>query len=227
MIKAVVFDLDDTLYNERDFVYKGFMEVAKYICDKYHMEIQEIYNSILEIFHKDGRGKVFNRLCDKYNLNEDIDNLVEIYRNATPTLNLYDDATYILERLRGNYLLGIITDGKNTVQWNKIRSLNLEKYMDKIIVTDDYGKEYWKPSEEPYKDMLNFFRIKSKECIYIGDNPCKDFISAKKLGIHTIRIIREIGDYMNIFISDEFEAEYKVKSLIDVELIIDLINKKE
>lgn len=202
------------------------MEVAKYLNKKFNLDIDEIHNSILHIFHKYGRGKIFDILCDKYSINESIDKLVEIYRNTVPNIKLYNDTVHILETLKNNYYLGIITDGKNTVQWNKIKALDVEKYMDKIIVTDDYGLEYWKPSKEPYKTMLKHFNIKPKECIYIGDNPHKDFISAKALGINTVRIIREVGDHINTFLSEEYEADYKINSLTEVEKIIDLINEK-
>ncbi len=54
--------------------------------------------------------------------------------------------------------------------------------MDKIIVTDDYGKEYWKPSIRPFQMMLEYFNIKPEEAVYIGDNPNKDFLPCKELG---------------------------------------------
>lgn len=226
MIKAVVFDLDDTLYNERDFVYSGFMEVAKYLDKKFDLDAHIIYKSMLDIFCEKGRGKIFDILCDIHSIDESIDKLIEIYRNTKPNIKLYNDAIYILNRLQEHYSLGIITDGKNTVQWNKLKALDVEKYMDKIIVTDDHGREYWKPSKEPYKTILKYFDVESRECIYIGDNPHKDFISAKKLGMNTIRIIREVGDHMNTFLSKEYEADYRINSLIEVGKIIDLINEK-
>ncbi len=180
----------------------------------------------MHIFHIHGRGKIFNVLCKEYSIDENIDKLVQIYRNAVPDIKLYDDAVYILKTLKSNYYLGIITDGKNIVQWNKIKALNVEKYIDKVIVTDDYGREYWKPSKEPYRDILKYFNIKPGECIYVGDNPHKDFVSAKALGVNTIRIIREVGEHINTFLSKEQEADYKINRLTEVERIIDLINEK-
>ncbi len=193
---------------------------------KYGLNVDEVYKSILHIFYGHGRGKIFNVLCEEYSIDENMDKLVQIYRNTVPNIKLYDDAVCILKTLKSNYYLGIITDGKNTVQWNKIKALNVEKYIDKVIVTDDYGREYWKPSKEPYKDILKYFNIKPGECIYIGDNPHKDFVSAKALGINTIRIIREVGAHMNTFLSKEHEADYKINCLTEVERIIDLINEK-
>ncbi|MEW9093550.1 MAG: HAD-IA family hydrolase [Clostridiaceae bacterium] len=216
MIKAVIFDLDDTLYNERDFVYGGFREVARYLSLKYNLKEEEIFKIMIEILNELGRGKIFNTICDKYNLKEDISELVKIYRETIPKLFLYEDGEYILNKLKGKYKLGIITDGKASVQWNKIKALNLEKYVDKIIVTDDYGKEFCKPNEFVFKEMTKHFNLKGEECVYIGDNPNKDFIGARKVGFKTIRVIRDMGDHMKTFLSKEYEADIEIKNLKDL-----------
>ncbi|NMA84917.1 MAG: HAD family hydrolase [Epulopiscium sp.] len=223
MIKVVLFDLDDTLYNERDFVYSGFMAVAKYISEKHGLCIEEVYEKILDIFYKKGRGRIFNILCEMYSIEEDIHTLVGIYRETKPSIELYEDARYILDKLKGDYQLGIITDGKNTVQWSKIKALGIERYMDKIIVTDDHGRDYWKPSEKPYQAMLEYFGGDPKEFVYIGDNPHKDFISCKKLGMHTVRVIRELGDHMQVCLGDQYEADYNVNTLYELESIFNLL----
>jgi len=220
MIKVILFDLDDTLYNERDFVFSGFMEVAKYISEKHNLDLNSLYEDILDIFREKGRGKVFNILCEKYSLEENIESLVDIYRNTVPNVKLYDDALYMLENLKDKYKLGLVTDGKNTVQWNKIKALDIEKYMDKIIVTDDLGRDYWKPSTKPFMLMIEHFGGAPEEYIYIGDNPNKDFIGCKRLGINTIRIIREVGDYMSTFLDKEYEADFNIKSLLELENIL-------
>ncbi|HHV27336.1 MAG TPA: HAD-IA family hydrolase [Tissierellia bacterium] len=219
MIKVVLFDLDDTLYNEREFVYCGFKEVSKYLSDKYQVSCESLYSCILNIFKIKGRGKIFNFLCEKYDFKEDIDELVRIYRYNEGEINLYKDANYVLENFKGKYKLGLITDGYKGTQWNKIKSLDIEKYMDKVIVTDDYGKDYWKPSIKPFQIMLEDFNIKPKECVYVGDNPNKDFIPCKKLGINSVRIIRPIGDHMNTFLDKDYEADFNIKSLLELENI--------
>jgi len=117
--------------------------------------------------------------------------------------------------------LGLITDGDKGAQLNKIKLLDLQKYMNKIIITDEYGKEYWKPSIKPFKMILEYFNIDSKESIYIGDNPNKDFIPCKKLGINTVRIIRPIGYYSNTFLNENYEADYNIKSLLELENILE------
>lgn len=220
MIKLVAFDLDDTLYNEKDFVFGAFKEVAKYISLKHNLSSESLYEDMIAILKMYGRGKIFNIICKKYNIDENIMALVQVYRNSKPKLNLYEDSIEILDKLKGKYKLGLITDGFASVQWNKIMSLNIEDNFDKIIVTDDLGKQYWKPNTLAFNIMKDSFKLSSKECIYIGDNPNKDFIGAKAAGYKTIRIIRQVGDYIHIRLDEEHEADYEVNSLNEIIPII-------
>ncbi|WBW95452.1 HAD family hydrolase [Oceanirhabdus sp. W0125-5] len=217
MIKGVIFDLDDTLYNEKYFVYEGFKAVGEYLAEKYMLDYEEIYVNMMNILKKSGRGKIFNIICNKYDINEDILTLVEVYRNVKPKLELYEDAQYILKKFKGKYKLGLITDGLAKVQWNKIRSLDLEKYFDNIRVTDDLGEEFWKPNEHVFLEMIKSLNCKPEEAVYIGDNPNKDFIGARKININTIRIIRPQGDYMQLKLTEEYEADFEITSLDKLE----------
>jgi putative hydrolase of the HAD superfamily len=219
MKKAFIFDLDDTLYREKDFVYEGFREVCKHLSKKYNLKEEKLFKTTIEVLETQGRGKIFNILCEKYNIKEDIKKLVNIYRNVKPKIELYEDAKYILDKFKNKFKLGIITDGKSSVQWNKIKALNLNKMVDKIIVSDDYGKEYWKPNQHVFLEMARYFNIDPKQCVYIGDNPNKDFIGAKKIGFKTIRIIREEGEHMKTFLDKEYEAHYNIKKLVELEEI--------
>ena len=221
MIKLIIFDLDDTLYNEIDFVYGGFTEVAVFLSNKYEINKDILFKDMVEILNSQGRGKIFDYICEKYHFEENIGNLVRIYRHHKPKIFLYNDAYEVLEKFKAKYKLGLITDGYKDTQWNKIKALNIEKYMDKIIVTDDYGKEYWKPSIRPFQMMLEYFNIKPEEAVYIGDNPNKDFLPCKELGINSIRIIRPIGDHMNTFLDEKHEANYNIKSLLELENILE------
>lgn len=221
MIKLLAFDLDDTLYNEKDFVFGAFKEVSEYLSNKYNLNLEDIYSDMINILEIHGRGKIFNIVCDNYNINEDIKALVQVYRNAKPKLKLYEDSVEILNKLKYNYKLGLITDGLAYVQWNKIKLLEVENYFDNIIVTDDLGREYWKPHTMPFINMAEKFKLLPNECVYIGDNPNKDFYGAKKLGYKTIRLIREAGDHIHVRLDSEYEADYEISSLNEIIPIIE------
>lgn len=217
MIKVIIFDMDDTLYKEYDFVFGGFKVVANYIEKKYLINSNKIYNEIINIFNKEGRGQIFDKICDKYNIDEDIKSLVDIYRYHKPNIELYDDAEEILKWCKENNIkTGLITDGMSKIQWNKIKALKLDKKIDKIIVSDDFGEEYWKPHIRTYKEIMEYFNVKGENAIYVGDNPKKDFIGAKTMKINTVRICRDTGDYSNIIVEQALEAEKIIRSLREI-----------
>ncbi|WP_315077713.1 HAD-IA family hydrolase [uncultured Clostridium sp.] len=226
MIKLIMFDLDDTLYYEKEYVLCAFEDVANYLGNKYNKNTILLYERMKEIFEKQGRGKIFNIICEENNFNEDINKLINIYRNCKPKLNLYNDSVEILKWLRRKrYKMGIITDGCARVQWNKIKGLDIETLVDRIIVTDDIGREFWKPHKRSYLDMIDYFDVAKNECIYIGDNPNKDFIGAKELGIKTIRIIRENGDHIYTFLEEKYEADFNINNLLELKNLLKKINK--
>lgn len=198
MIKLLIFDLDDTLYYEKEYVLCAFRNVCRFLADRYKKSEDDLYKSCIDILDKYGRGKIFDMLCANNNIKHNIKELVNIYRGSEPSLKLYKDSQEILTWAKVNNIkTGIITDGCSVVQWNKIRALSLNDKIDKIIVTDDYGEGYSKPNTRSYKEMLDFFKVDAKDSIYIGDNPDKDFIGAKSIGMKTIRIIRKNGDHID------------------------------
>jgi putative hydrolase of the HAD superfamily len=225
MIKALIFDLDDTLYYEMEYVLRAFKEVARYFGNEYKKDSEKLYLRMKQILEESGRGKIFNIICEENGFREDINVLVDLYRSSVPKLELYEDSKEVLNWARENgYKLGIITDGCSKVQWNKITALSVEKLVDKIIVTDDLGREFWKPNKRAYLDIIGFFDIDEEECVYIGDNPNKDFIGAKEIGMKTVRVIRENGDHINTFLDEKYEADLNITNLL--ELINLLENRK-
>lgn len=212
--KAYVFDLDDTLYCEHDYVRSGFWAVAHVLAELASSDVKYIYDMLVHEWKMNGRGKVFDTVCERLCIQANIPSLVCTYRYHKPSISLYQDAKKLLFHLRQlNKKIGIITDGHSMMQWMKIRALQLERLVDCIVVTGDLGDEHWKPSETPYRKMAECLHVSFHECMYIGDNPHKDFITAKKLGMKTVRIVREIGDHMQTKLSSSYEAEQTIFSL--------------
>ncbi|WP_394903130.1 HAD family hydrolase [Clostridium butyricum] len=217
MIKCFIFDLDDTLYYEKMYVLEAFKNVCRYISKKNNKDINKLYKECVDILDEYGRGRVFNILCENNNLKEDISKLVSIYRHTEPKLELYLDSIEFIEYIKYKSMkTGIITDGCSKVQWNKIRALGLERVIDKIIVTNDYGQGFSKPNKKSYIDIIEHFNVKPEESVYIGDNPTKDFIGAKEIGMKTIRIIRNTGDHINKKVTLEYEADKIITNLLEL-----------
>ena len=219
-MSTIIFDLDDTLYHELDFVYAGFEAVARFLASKHDISFERLFSSIISTLENDGRGAVFNSICREFSLDEDIPMLVELYRNVKPDLQLYPEAVTLLEELKASdHFVGLITDGMSSVQWNKINGLNVKHYIDEIIVTDDLGRDYWKPSPRAFELMKNKCGLEFSQMVYIGDNPAKDFVSPNRLGMRSIRIIHESGDHINAEAPDnEHRAQAVVRSFAKLEL---------
>lgn len=222
MLKAVVFDLDDTLYDEKQFVTGGFYAVSHQISMKYDIDQKLFFKLLLEIQEKYGRGHTFDIAIEKLDISEKknkIPQLVEIYRNHTPCLLPFPETLSVLSKLKKRgYKLGLITDGDANVQKNKVKALNIDELFDSMIFSNEFGNEKQKPHPFPYQKIIEFLNVRSAEMIYVGDNPYKDFITAKKLGINTVRILK--GSYKDITLNREYEAKYRIRNINE---LLDLI----
>ncbi len=237
MIKAVLFDLDDTLYRERDFVDQSFRSVAR-VMAKYLAERdkgrgreekgdlqparvgespEELFRQMIELMEQEGRGEIFNRLCERYDVDIPVEELVRIYRETKPVLSLYPDGEEFLARLEKRQIkTGLITDGNAQVQYNKIRALGLDRRLDVVLASYDLGLR--KPDPGVYVYCLEKLGCGPEEAVYIGDNPLKDFIGARKLGMKTVRIIRPEGLHMWRTAKEGYDADVTVHLLTEIEL---------
>lgn len=227
MIKAIVFDLDDTLISEKEYIRSGFDVIAEKVSKDYSYDKNYIYSIMINLF-KENSKNVFNRLLDVLNIvykENYIMELINIYRKHTPNISLYKDAKEILDFLYSTELkLGIITDGYKITQRKKIEALDIEKSFDCIVVTDELGREYWKPNRKSYDIVKKQLEVEYSEIVYVGDNVNKDFITANKLGINTVFINRKDGVYSNIEKEDEYKAHYSINNLNE---LIHIINSNK
>ena len=208
MLRAVLFDLDDTLYRERDFVDQSFRSVAKVMAGYLSAKgkpgrgqglpresEEELFRQMIELMEQEGRGEIFNRLCERYDVDIPVQELVKIYRETKPVLELYPDGEELLGWLEDRKIkTGLITDGNAAVQRNKIEALGLDRRLDVVLASYDLGLR--KPDKGVYVYCLEKLGCRPEEAVYIGDNPLKDFIGARKLGMKTARIVRPEGLHM-------------------------------
>lgn len=227
MIKAVVFDLDDTLILEYDYILSGFKAVSYKLSKDLMKSEEEIYNKLVSLFYESTK-LVYNRLLDEYKFKYDIsyiEELIYIYRNHDPSINLCEDAVYTIKTLKNSGIkLGIISDGFKETQRRKIEKID-NQYFDSIIITDDLGREFWKPHEKSYLLSSKELNVNLEEMIYVGDNISKDFIKANELGITTVGIKRDNGIYRDLKFSDEYLPKYWITSLKEISNLIMDINR--
>lgn len=223
MIKAVVFDLDDTLISEKQYVKSGFREVSKFISNKYNLNQEEVFNIMLQIFEESSKD-VFNRVLNNFRIEyakEEILCLIKIYREHIPEIEFFGDVIPTLNKLRSKGIkIGIITDGYKETQSRKLEVLKCYELFDEIIMTDELGREFWKPHEKAYRLIAEKLGVNLNEMIYIGDNISKDFISANKLRIMSVCINRHYGIYKNIEVNEEYLAMNNIESLEEIEVLV-------
>lgn len=219
-IKAIIFDMDDTLYYEKDYVYSGMLAVDMWI--KLRFQVNGFYQIAIELFESGEKGFIFNKTMELLNISYDeslIRQMIKTYRTHQPNIQLLDDAKWVLNHLSNDVKLGLISDGYLNVQANKVQALRLKGRFHSIILSDRFGKENWKPSRVPYDHAIMDLKVAHNECIYIGDNVTKDFITARKLGWKTIHIERGNGVYFNLVAEQEYLAHYKIDNLKKLSLI--------
>ncbi|MEO5356437.1 MAG: HAD hydrolase-like protein [Nitrospirae bacterium YQR-1] len=194
-MKAALFDLDDTLYPEMEFVKSGFKVVSEYMANVFSLDSGILFNRMMEILNSTGRGKVFDNILGETGQfsNENVLTLLYLYRDHSPDITLYDDVVPVITKLKDSGIkTAVITDGMASVQQNKIKALGLESLVDVVIYTDILGREYWKPSHVPFQTAFNLLGQKAPyAAVYVGDNPAKDFTGAEALGIEGVHIIRD------------------------------------
>lgn len=195
--KALVFDLDDTLYPESQFVLSGCRAVSNYINRIYGLQL---FDDFVEAYRSGARANLFTEVLQRYCKQVEpflIQRLAEIYRCHFPSLELYPDARIGLALLPGKGLFsGLMTDGFGCVQKNKVQALNLRNLIDSAVYADDLGgEEFWKPSPEPFHILSIQMDIDPHEMIYVGDNPLVDFITPRRMGMGTIQVARPDGEH--------------------------------
>jgi putative hydrolase of the HAD superfamily len=184
----IVLDLDDTLYLERDYVHSGFQAVDQWL--KIHRSCGDFLGEAWHLFENGKRRTIINMVLESKGLFDEslVKELVNVYRTHTPLISMQSDA---LEFLCSHHKeeLALITDGPAVSQWSKIKALNIEKYVGTIIVTDDLGPNFSKPHQEAFIRIQG--SLAGSACVYIADNPLKDFIAPASLGwMPSIRVRR-------------------------------------
>ncbi|MEM8937747.1 MAG: HAD family hydrolase [Bacteroidota bacterium] len=182
--KVVIFDLDDTLYKEVDYVKSAFTEIAKYLSNNTVSLQAIVLNEMLRLFNNN--EEVFKTILKKFESNLSLEELIEIYRLHIPNVKLTSSTKKVLQTLLSNQVpMGLLTDGRSVQQRNKIQALKIEDFFEKIVISEEYGSE--KPSKANYLIFEQFFE--AEKYIYVGDNLKKDFISANYLGWKTVCLL--------------------------------------
>ena len=191
-IQAVVFDLDDTLYPERDYVRSGYRAVADHLRRTLGV-MQRLEDFMWDLFLAGQSAKVFDAASAHFDLHlspAQIAELVELYRTHAPAIAPYSGAVELLALLRVRFRLGLLSDGFLPAQRLKLNALKIDRFFDHVLFTEDLGRDCWKPSPVGFQTIAERLAAAPQACAYVADNPAKDFLAANRLGWRTIQYLR-------------------------------------
>lgn len=190
--RVIVFDLDDTLYLERDYVRSGLRAVGRWASTALGMDgLGEVMRAR---FEAGARSHIFDDSLQEMGLTPSppiIARMLATYRQHRPDICLAPDAERFLARRDGRTGFAVITDGFLDAQRRKIRALGLYgRGIHLGICTDKWGRECWKPNPRAFEHVEQIFGRLGGSLTYVADNPSKDFTAPRSRGWRTVQIAR-------------------------------------
>lgn len=216
MIKAVLFDLDNTLID--------FLMMKKLSCEA---AIDAMIGAGLNIRH-DEAIKVLYGLYDKHGMEDKIifqrflkklagkidyrilaSGIVAYRRVREGFLEPYPNVDYVLLKLKGMGLkLAIVTDAPRLKAWIRLAAMKLSNYFDAVVTFEDTKQH--KPSKMPFRAALRQLKLKPEECLMVGDWPERDINGAKAIGMKTC-----FARYGNLK-AKKVNADYEIRNIKEV-----------
>ena len=212
----LIFDLDDTLYDEMTFVEGGLLAVAQYGFETWGWEVDRSYKFLQGTIAEQGRGKNIDRWLEKHNAwsKTRVAECVNIYRYHEPNISLYPSADHVLQTYGQSTSLYLVTDGNKLVQKNKVSALNLWPIFRKVFITHRYGLAAAKPATYCFEKIRSIEKCNWNKLVYIGDDPAKDFVSLNKLNVFTVRVLT--GRHSQAVAKCGYDACVKINDLQDL-----------
>ena len=225
MIKAVLFDLDNTLLDFMkmkknavsaaldSMIFSG-LDIKKEIAEKKIYKIYDEqgyeYQEVFDLFLKEVIGKINYKILAK--------GIISYKKAKEDSLSLYKNVNSTLVALTKLGLkIGVISDAPSREAWIRICSVNLENMFDTVVTLHEKGIH--KPSPEPFKQAMKDLDVSPNETIMIGDWPERDIKGANKVGMRTA-----FAKYGDTFNTKNSGADYELEDISDLINIIQKIN---
>jgi len=216
MIRAIIFDLDNTLYNEDLYFLKVFEEFS----DRHGLDIERIKQKFSAEFRLESKD-IFGDILKKigfYTI-ENQNELFDLYASIDCELRLYDDAYNVLEYAKKHNLkVVVITNGIIKVQKNKVKVLNISKKVSNIIYARELGVEHEKPSPYAFNKALDILGVGISEVLYVGDHPQTDIKGAINVGIRAIRFMSGYASSIKYDHPDNIKNLSEIKKYVEGEV---------
>ncbi len=226
MIKAVFFDIDDTLYDTSGFAKLARKAALNVMIDAgLPLETDEAYLLLREIIDEYGSnyGKHFNILTKRV-FGEENPLLIALgmitYHNVKfALLRLFPQTikTLIFLKEKG-YKLGVISNGKTIKQWEKLIRLGLHHFFDQVITSEEAGVE--KPDIHIFQLAMKKMGVKADNSIMIGNKFSEDIKGALNSGIDAILVNSKLEDSDKAYLEKE---GIKIQVLENIDQIKDIL----
>lgn len=197
LVRAVVFDLDDTLFDQKDWIFRKLAmtwDVERALLP----ERTKFLTLALRIVEEGNRSKLFDALCQELKLGElERSRLINTYRAVQPdNCVLYQDAKPSLSQLRLlGYRLGLITDNPPTSQRLKLERAELASYFDAILLTGELNLS--KPDPRAFQEIARRLQLEPDDLVMVGDNLFRDSWGALDSGFKHAFHIQRPGSFFN------------------------------
>lgn len=196
MIKALIFDYDGTLSNRSESVYCFYNEYLRPFVPQldnveYEALLQDLmYYDVNGICSFEQRMPPFMARYGHLFPEGFEEQFRRNFIDKTWSYNVLKEETLeVIEKLKGQYKLAVLSNGSSTVQHNKIDHVDIGKYFDEVIVSGDIGIH--KPDVRIFEYTLEKLRVKADEALMIGDVYSTDIAGAIRAGIKTVWMVQD------------------------------------
>ena len=188
MTKALLLDLDDTLYPHHRFVASGHAAVAAHVALRHGVDADGAFAFLSRRIGTPAQATAFQALCRRYGLSDSTaTDLLETYRSHEPLIWLRHGVAEVLQSLRsGGWTLAVLTNGLPRVQAAKIAALGLGSLVDAVVYAEEHA-EGGKPAPAPFHEALRRLEVAASRAVMVGDDPVRDVQGARGAGLRTIR----------------------------------------
>lgn len=224
MIRAVIFDLDNTLVDFMGMKKQAVTAAVHSMIDAgLKLPAGEVQERIDAIYKE--RGIEFQNVFDQllYDIFQKVDykilsaGIIAYRRAREAALVPYPHVTMtLIELAKRGIRLAVVSDAPSREAWLRLSYLNFHHLFDHVVTFEDTGER--KPSPAPFRRALGLLKVRPHETLMVGDWPERDMVGAAQVGIKTV-----FARYGDTFGTVESNADYDIS---DVSLLLDIINQE-
>jgi putative hydrolase of the HAD superfamily len=188
--RAILFDLDDTLYPYSGFVRSGFRAVARRLATERGLSPRLVLRVLRAAWTSGNRGRELQVLCERLGLPASlVPPLVALMREHVPSLRLPQETREVLQTLRRDWRIGIVTNGNPDIQRRKIAALGLEPLVDAIVCARECGDGRGKPAPAAFQAGLERLHASTATTVFVGNDRETDVAGADAAGLPVIHLV--------------------------------------